>query len=578
MAVIPMQKIAVLAHKDRSEDLIHFLQEEGVMEISEARETASAVDHSEVNFRIAELEYAISTLKEIADKKQLAAMKKAETSATEQQVQHASTHVDVLGIIEELHKLDTEDQHLRQTITGSESVPLGDGASEQAAYLSEGGNNDRRSARGAATMSAPDASKVEIAEAQKKLASNAAKRQKLAEELPGLVMMRRYVKWLNSKQGAREAMKKTKMTVMLLGWLPRNMFETFEKRLQKSIDSSAVLRVKPDAGEEPPVLLNNAKALTPFESVTTLYGLPLYREMDPTPYLSFFFILFFALCLTDAGYGFVLALISGGYLFKEKIKVKDNPLIWLLFLSGIVTFLVSIPFGGWFGMTPDQAPAFMTEMRSDGKMWFKGQIWNLSDQSGITFLQNLSLALGIIHLSFGILLGAVSKIRGGSLAEGLWKDGTTLAFVGVTLLYFFGPAQYQQMFLYGIYASLILMIWGKGHGNPVLKRPLFGILQTLNFFLGMMGNVLSYLRILALGLVTGALAFTVNLVAEQMSMLLPWFLAVPVAILIYVVGHLMNIALNVLGAFIHSGRLQFVEFFSQFFEGGGRPFRPFARP
>jgi V/A-type H+-transporting ATPase subunit I len=121
------------------------------------------------------------------------------------------------------------------------------------------------------------------------------------------------------------------------------------------------------------------------------------------------------------------------------------------------------------------------------------------------------------------------------------------------------------------------MVWGKGHGNTLLKRPLFGFLQTLNFFLGMMGNVLSYLRILALGLVTGALAFTVNLVAEQISAFLPWFLAIPVAIVIYVVGHMANIVLNVLGAFIHSGRLQFVEFFSQFFEGGGRPFRPFTR-
>ncbi len=577
MAVIPMQKIAVLTHKDRSEDLIRFLHDEGVMEVSEARDSTS-VDHSEVKFRIAELEYAIATLKEVADKKQLAAMKKAESSATEAQVEHAATHTDVLGIVEALHALDSDDAALRQTLTGSAAMPVGDGGSEQAAYLSESGSTQSRGARGTSGVMSSESDKMEMAKAEKKLAENAIKRQKLAEELPGLVLLRRYVKWLNARQGAREAMKKTKMTVMLLGWLPRDMFAPFEKRLLKSIDSSAVLRVKPDQGEEPPVLLNNSKALTPFESVTTLYGLPLYREMDPTPYLSFFFILFFALCLTDAGYGLVLALVSGGYLLKTRVKVKENPLIWLLFLSGIVTILVSIPFGGWFGIVPDNAPDMFTKPDPDGTgRLFKGQIWNLSDQTGITFLQNLSLALGIIHLSFGILLGAISKIRGGDLAAGLWKDGTTLVFVGVTLLYFFGPTEYQQMFLYGIYASLVLMIWGKGHGNPLLKRPLFGILQTLNFFLGMMGNVLSYLRILALGLVTGALAFTVNLVAEQVSVLLPWFLAIPVAIVIYVVGHLMNIALNVLGAFIHSGRLQFVEFFSQFFEGGGRPFKPFAR-
>lgn len=576
MAVIPMQKIAVLAHKDRAEDLIQFLQEEGAMEVSEAREITSAIDHSEVNFRIAELEYAISTLKNVATKQQLAAMANAESTATPQQVQYAVTHIDVRGIIDELHQLDAEDQKLQKMLHSPVGMPIGTHtSSEQAAYFTESGST---SVKTSGSPSTPDTEKMETAKAEKKIADHAARRSALAEDLAGLALVRRYIKWLNGKQAAREAMKTTKMTVMLLGWIPANIFAPFEKKLLKSIDSSAVLRVKPDAGEEPPVYLKNSTAITPFESVTTLYGLPLYKEMDPTPYLAFFFILFFALCLTDAGYGAVLALISGGYLWKTKIKVKDNPLIWLLFLSGIITVIVSIPFGGWFGMVPDKAPEFLTKPDPDGTgRLFKGQIWNLSDQSGITFLQNLSLALGIIHLSFGIFLGAISKIRGGSLAEGLWKDGTTLAFIGATLLYFLGPVAYKEMFLYSIYASLILMVWGKGHGNPGIKRPLFGILQTLNFFLGMMGNVLSYLRILALGLVTGALAFTVNLVAEQVSILLPIYVAIPVAIIIYVVGHLMNIALNVLGAFIHSGRLQFVEFFSQFFEGGGRPFRPFVR-
>ncbi|MEQ1842591.1 MAG: V-type ATPase 116kDa subunit family protein, partial [Verrucomicrobiales bacterium] len=128
-----------------------------------------------------------------------------------------------------------------------------------------------------------------------------------------------------------------------------------------------------------------------------------------------------------------------------------------------------------------------------------------------------------------------------------------------------------------IFASLAVMVWGKGYGHTMVKRPLMGLLMTLNFFLGMMGNVLSYLRILALGLVTGALAFTVNLVATQVGDFLPWYLAIPVTVVICVVGHTMSIVLNILGAFIHSGRLQFVEFFGQFFEGGGRSFKPFTR-
>jgi V/A-type H+-transporting ATPase subunit I len=583
MAVIPMQKVAVIAHKDQQEDLVQFLHKEGVMEISDARE-AVPVDHSEVKFRTAELEFAIATLKDFASKKALAAMRKAEARGTEEQVQHAATHTDVLGIVEELHKLDKDDQHMSAIVRGvdpDKAMNVGEAASEQAAYFASNVKEDMSRIRGGAgtTEAEPgEQHKLNVGKAQVQIEKNKARRAQLAEELPNLVLLRRYIHWLNEKQTAREAMQKTKMTVMLLGWIPRDTFQLFEQRLHQAIPSSAVLKVKADEGENPPVFLRNSKMLTPFESVTKLYGLPQHNEIDPTPFLSIFFILFFGLCLTDAGYGLVLAFIMGGYLLKTRKSVSEAPLFWLLMLSGVVTFLVSIPFGGWFGLSPDKVPEYLTKPDPDGTgRLFIGQIWNLSDQTGITFLQNLSLALGIIHLSFGIFLGAYSKMRGGQLAAGFWVDGTALIFIGTVLLYFFGPAEYQQYFLYAIGAALVLMIWGKGHGNPLVKRPMFGFLQTLNFFLGMMGNVLSYLRILALGLVTGALAFTVNLVAEQIGALLPFVVAVPVVIVIYIVGHMANIVLNVLGAFIHSGRLQFVEFFSQFFEGGGRPYRPFIR-
>ena len=228
-------------------------------------------------------------------------------------------------------------------------------------------------------------------------------------------------------------------------------------------------------------------------------------------------------------------------------------------------------------MTPDQAPAFMVETRADGLKWFKGQVWNLSATEGITFLQNLSLTLGVIHLSFGVTLAAYWKALQGKYAAAFWQDVSTLAMIASLVFWGFAPAEWKQTALYAVYGAAAFMVWGKGYGSPLLTRPLFGLLQTLNWFLGMLGNVLSYLRILALGLVTGALAFTVNLVAEQIGAMLPWFVAIPFMIVVYVAGHAMNIALNVLGAFIHSGRLQFVEFFSQFFEGGGRPFKPFAR-
>lgn len=228
-------------------------------------------------------------------------------------------------------------------------------------------------------------------------------------------------------------------------------------------------------------------------------------------------------------------------------------------------------------MTPDQAPSFLTETRADGLLWFKGQIWNLGETPGITFFQNLSIVLGLIHLCFGMLLGGISKGLRGSWIEGFWMDWTQLLLIGAGVGYALAPAAWSTAAYWSIWASLALVIWGKGYGSPWYTRPLNGFLGLLNLAMGMMSNTLSYLRLLALGLVTGALALAVNLVAKQIGGFLPPFVGIPVSIVIYLGGHTLNIALNVLGAFIHSGRLQFVEFFSQFFEGGGRPFTPFTR-
>jgi V/A-type H+-transporting ATPase subunit I len=408
---------------------------------------------------------------------------------------------------------------------------------------------------------------------------NHEERVRISEQLPNLLRAREYLHWLNQKQAAREAIKESKRTVTIFGWVPKNMVSVLEKKLQKLSPSYAVVSVKPEAEESSPVLLRNSTIITPFESVTTLYGLPLSTEFDPTILLAGFFILFFGLCLTDAGYGLVLAAITGGYLLKKKLPIRKAPLWWLLFFGGIATFLISIPFGGWFGMTAAQAPSWMTvDTNGDGVAdLFKGQVWNLGETKGITFFQNLALALGLAHLSFGMFLAGYAKWRDGRFAEAFWVDFTSLILIASAIAYFLGPQDFKQYSLYAIYASIVLMIWGKGYGSPFASRLFKGILGMLNFALGMTSNVLSYLRLLALGLVTGALALAVNLVAQQIGGLLPPIIGVPLSIVILIVGHTINIALNVLGAFIHSGRLQFVEFFSQFFEGGGRPFQPFSR-
>lgn len=640
MAIVPMQKVAVLFGRTLREAILDALQKQGVLEIVEVP-TTEIVDHTEVNFRAAELQAAINTLKDIASKETQKALAK---TPSPEQVLASSTGTDVRGIVDTLAKLEESDtathralEELRQrhaqlqpwrsladrlddprhtgsvarrfgTVPAARIQEFQELAKEQgfpavlevltehagsftvAATVfarAEGMFEERVTSLGWTEVAlpslpgTPDALLQADAQEEKRLqsvlAGNAQARKQLSQELPSLRNVQLFLGWLHDKQTAREALVERFATSTLFGWVPRDKVNALEKALSQVSPAVAVLRVKPDDGEEPPVHLKNSFIVTPFESVTTLYGLPLASEMDPTGPLSPFFALYFALCLTDGGYGFVLALIFGAFLLIKRPTPKEATLPWLLFISGVASVLVGIPFGGWFGLTPDQVPEALTVVQPDGTRWFLGQVWNLSTQTGINFLQYLSLALGITHIFFGVFLAGWFKWVHASKAEAFWVHFTSHMLLGTVLFYAFAPAELKDIALWSLYAALALNIWGKGYGSAWYIRPVMGVLGLVNFGIGLLSNSLSYLRILALGLVTGAIALAVNQVAIQMAKLFPPLLGIPVLILIAFMGHLVSIALNTLGAFIHSGRLQFIEFFGQFFEGGGRPYSPFRR-
>jgi vacuolar-type H+-ATPase subunit I/STV1 len=586
MALVPMQKVAVVAHRKEKESIVKFLHDEGVMEIADMPE-ASSIAHDSLQYRSAELESVIAKLTEIATKQTLA---EAAKKPTWQQIKHAGLTVDIRGIIDRMHALEQEHGNIERSLLDLQkgqmpTIADGQNAAEEGTYFTSSKvKSDLSHFGGVGAGESPSPEMIAVAKAKTEDALNKNREElfALSAELPHLVRAKMYAEMLDEHAAVSKAMKETRSTITLFGWIAKHLFEPLERKLQTVSPATAIVALEPAEGEQAPVMIKNPTILKPFESVTTLYGLPQAHEVDPTPLIAPFFILFFGLCLTDAGYGLVLALIMGTYLFSQKKSIEEARLWWLLFMGGIFTFFVSIPFGGWFGLMPSQvqhfAPWSVIDTNSDGTAdLFVGQIWNLGETPGITFFQNLSLALGIIHLSFGFFMSGFNKWRGGSLLEAFWADWTTLILFALIGGYFLVPADMQQWALYAIYAGVAMVVWGKGYGSAWYLRPLYGLLGLLNLSMGMLSNTLSYLRLLALGLVTGALALAVNLVAQQIGALFPWFIGIPVSIAIYIVGHTVNVALNVLGAFIHSGRLQFVEFFGQFFEGGGTPFTPFKR-
>jgi len=337
----------------------------------------------------------------------------------------------------------------------------------------------------------------------------------------------------------------------------------FEKKLKKISDKAVIIETKLKDGEQAPVLLENSKAVRPFEYVTEIFGLPKHNEIDPTPYLAFFFILFFGICITDAGYGLLLALFTGAALIFFKKIVGDNKLIKLMFYAGISTFVIGVLFGSYFGTTPSVIG-----------LPFLGGLKLIDPIEDTLLFMGIAFFLGYIQLIFAqvvrIISGKRNKNKEMVLTGIAW--GLVFLFGGVLLASVKVPGL-RNIGLFGIAVSGGLLLLAETKGVRIFLKPLIGSVKILQGLINAMSDILSYSRLMALGLATAVIALIVNQMASLFGGMIP-YVGFILGGLILVGGHLFNLTINALSGFIHSGRLQFVEFFPKFLEGGGRRLQP----
>lgn len=337
------------------------------------------------------------------------------------------------------------------------------------------------------------------------------------------------------------------------------------QRLSELGDDIVLVEAQPEPNEEPPVKLENNRILAPFQYITEIYGLPKKGEIDPTPYLAFFFILFFGICLTDAGYGIVLIVITILPLLFLKKLFTDTKLLRLLFYGGISTLVMGILFGSYFGASTATVAKFPILLKLK-------QIDPIEDT--VLFMA-IAFLLGCLQVFFAQLVKIISGFKSANreiIINGLaWASFyIAVAFFGIS--HFFVPVLEIVSLPFLILASLSLL-WAESRGVKIFLRPLLGIVKVLQGLIGTVSDVLSYSRLVALGLATSVIAMIVNQIAFLLGGMVPWIGWLLTA-LILLGGHTFNLCINALGAFIHSGRLQFVEFFPKFLEGGGRRFKP----
>ena len=337
------------------------------------------------------------------------------------------------------------------------------------------------------------------------------------------------------------------------------------------IDRAAVYYIKSEATLEdnPPIKLKNNKFVKMFEVLTDMYGRPAYDEFDPTPILGPFFLLFFAMCMGDAGYGLLLVLI--GWLLKKKVPSMADmgPLVMTL---GVGTFIVGIILHTFFGINLYTAPWVPA--------WLKGCMVSGSI-AGYDAQMVLAIGIGVFHICLAMVVKAICFTSRYGFAKCISTWGWTLLIVGTVItggLALLGviatPVVKVVMIVLGIVSGVSIFLLNDLKRNPLLNVG-SGLWETYNTVTGLMGDVLSYLRLYALGLAGGMLGSTFNTLADMV-------LGVPVPGLnfllfaaLLLIGHVLNLALSCLGAFVHPLRLTFVEYFKNSgYEGTGRTYRP----
>lgn len=372
----------------------------------------------------------------------------------------------------------------------------------------------------------------------------------------------------------KEQLATTRECTVLSLWCPKRERERVEKVLARF--TAAYDFAPPAEGDEPPVLLQNNGFSRNFEWVLGMYSYPKYGRFDPTLVMSIFYFLIFGLMFADAGYGLVMSLAC--FLAVKYLAPREGMKRFLLMFGfcGISSILFGVLFGSYFGnfplaflenvvgLTPEEMPnlARLTSAQANLAILFDPL------QNPMAFLL-ISLGVGALHLLAGMAVKAYILCRERHPLAALFDIGSYwLLFAGIAVVFF--EKTVGLALLAGGVAAILLT---QGRHRKGFFGKLVGGLGGLYDLIGYASDLLSYSRVLALGLAAGVIGQVVNILATLKGNSILGFLLM---IVIFVIGHLLNLVINVLGTFVHTARLQYIEFFGKFYEDGGTPFVPIA--
>lgn len=361
----------------------------------------------------------------------------------------------------------------------------------------------------------------------------------------------------------------TKSTFMIKGFIPSEYVFKIKQEIEEKY--SGYLISSPAEGEDVPIAFSNNIFAEPLENITGDYSMPSPNDIDPNPIMAFFYYWFFGMMFSDAGYGLLLMIVCGILGFGKFIEDKKKKMFRMFFFCGVSTTFWGVMYGSFFG----DMIATVSKVFGKGKLSFAPVLIDPTKKP--LELLILSIAFGMIHILTALFIKFHMLLRQKRRIEAIFDVGFwILILLGISVMVL--GLGFSQKILSSLGAASAIigaigLILTQGRANKNIFAKFFGGILSLYDITSYIGDILSYSRLMALGLATGVITSVINVLGSLGGNTITGLV---VYIVISVIGHSLNFAINMLGAYVHTNRLQYVEFYQKFYEGGGRKFNPLS--